>query len=338
MQLRSYIMKEDVTKVLSTLAVLILFSIIMRGGDLRAQCYGSLMLGTDFFEFDHLARICVHFGDPSTLPQDIICSRSMPDGSDRIDVPLFAYNLHEGVELLEFCVESNDSMTAFFPSNCWSITNPSVCTESGGIYRMDLVLEACGPVCGPALLGNLEIFRKTGADPVWVDLVPNIESGRMLVVDLYGDQHYLFSPQHGSYIGGDYLYTCQEPICEEPNRPVRDFSAVDAPGCSMKLAWIAGGGNHTMIRFRTDRFPAGLDDGELLVLLDSSPGEEQYYFHTEVPEGTTLFYKAFSMTLDAGGRIARSSFVECSSVDTITASCEISVEDASWGSIKRKFE
>ena len=85
----------------------------------------------------------------------------------------------------------------------------------------------------------------------------------------------------------------------------------------MKLTWIAGSGNRTMIRYRTDRYPTGTEDGHLAVEVPSTPGESQYFFHTGIPSAATLYYKAFSLTRDAGDLITRSSFVECASVDTV---------------------
>jgi hypothetical protein len=69
----------------------------------------------------------------------------------------------------------------------------------------------------------------------------------------------------------------------------------------------------------------------------SSPGESQYYFHTGIPTEATLYYKAFSLTRDAGDTITRGSFVECASVDTVQVKCEIGVESTSWGAIKSLY-
>jgi hypothetical protein len=106
----------------------------------------------------------------------------------------------------------------------------------------------------------------------------------------------------------------------------------------VKLTWVAGSGNRTMIRYRTDRYPTGTEDGLLAIEVPSSPGESQYYFQTGIPNAATLYYKAFSLTRDAGNLITRSSFVECASVDTVQVRCEIGVESTSWGSIKSLFK
>jgi len=304
---------------------------------LQAQCYGSLALSSSFTEFDYLVRLAVHFGDASSIPTDIMCSRSMLSSELVIDVPLWAYNLHEGAGYLEFSVVSNESIAVFIPDNCWSVVASCRC-KCGNDYRLDLALQACESSCGPVRIGYAQVVRVRGSNPVWIDLRPNSQTGKMIAIDGYGKSHNVFSPQHGGFLGQNYLYTCQEPICEEPNTSVADLVAEQGQGCSVKLAWVAGSGNRTMIRYRIDRYPTGTEDGLLAVEVPSVPRESQYYFHTGIPSVATLYYKAFSLTRDAGGLITRSSFVECASVDTVQVKCEIGVETTSWGSIKSLFK
>jgi len=316
---------------------LVLSLAISMDSSLHAQCYGSLMLSSNYFEFDHLVRLAVHFGDAASVPSDIICSRSMVPSELAIDVPIWAYNLHEGAEYFEFSIVSNESLAVFVPDNCISVIASCRCA-CGSNYRLDVALQACEPICGPARIGWAQIIRVRQSDPVWVDMRSNSQTGRMFAMDTHGKSHNMFSSQHGGYIGQKYLYSCQEPICEEPNTPVTDLSADPGPGCSVKLMWTAGSGNRTMIRFRTDRYPTGISDGELAVEVPSAPGESQYFFHTEIPSPATLFYKTFSLTRDAGGLITRDSFVECASVDTVRVKCEIAARESSWGAIKNLFK
>jgi hypothetical protein len=202
---------------------------------------------------------------------------------------------------------------------------------------MDLALQACESSCGPVRIGYAQVVRAGASDPVWIDLRPNSQTGTMIALDDYGRSHNVFSPQHGGFIGQNYLYACQMPICEEPNTGVTDLDAEQGQGCSVELTWVAGSGNRTMIRYRTDRYPTGTGDGILAIEMPSVPGESQYYFQTGIPSAATLYYKAFSLTRDAGDLIIRSSFVECASVDPARVKCEIGVETTSWGSIKSLF-
>ena len=327
---------ERKTKACIAPLIVLLIIMVSPASDICAQCYGPMMLSPNFFEFDYLVRLAVHFGDEYSLPDHVICSREMTEADSRISFPIWAYNLHEGVERLEFAVQSNDSIAGFSPENCFWIKSSSVDKDNGSFY-MELILEACQPVCGPALVGYVEVIPAEGSDPVWLDIVSYGETRQMLATDLYGETHYLFSPQHGGYVGSGYLYACQPPLCEEPNSAVLDLEAELTFGCSVKLTWIAGGGNTTVIVYREDRYPTGYNDGEIVVEMPSVPGEPQFYYHTEAPNYTVLYYKAFSLTKSAGGEVINSSFVECSSSDEIYTDCLISVESTTWGGIKKKF-
>lgn len=304
---------------------------------LHAQCYGSLALSPDFFGYDYLVRICVHFGDISTIPYDIACETTMPSSGRPVEFPIYAYNLHDGIDYLEFSIESNDSLSLFVPSGDFQVVS-AVPEREGNLYRLNLLLETVWPVCGPVFVGTAEVESVSGVDPIWVDLVPNRETGEMSARDRHGKQHYLFSPKHGGYAGTDYLYSCQEPICPEPNISVEDFYAILGTGCSIKVGWISGAGNKTMVRYSLDQYPEGYSDGILLCELTSAPGEELFYYHNGIPQGQLVYYTAFSLTRDSGGNIFLDSFVECSAMDTVRASCVIAVEESSWGEIKSLYK
>ena len=117
-----------------------------------------------------------------------------------------------------------------------------------------------------------------------------------------------------------------------------DFTAERGYGLSVKLGWTAGTGNTTVVRYRTDRYPTGWEDGTHVVTMPSSPGERQQFFHTDAPNGYILYYAAFSLTMDGAGMVETNGFVECESMDTTFVDGLISVEDATWGSIKMKLE
>ena len=305
-------------------------------GSPRAQCYQSLMFAASPAELDRIVRLAVHFGDASSLPNDVICGRGMLPGETTLAVPIYAYNLHEGIAYLEFSIVSNESLSVFVPDNCFVILASNT-YHVDGVYRNDLAIQSCGPTCGPALLGTATVERIGASDPVWIDLRPNGQTGNMFAIDTYGQECAAFSPRHGGFIGQRYLYACQEPLCEEPNAPVTAFAAEKASGCSILLTWKAGSGNRTMIRFRTDRYPTDDEDGMLAFEIPSVPGEREYFLHHNVPQPATIYYKAFSLTRDASGTVTRSSFVECSSVAMIWMQCEIGTDAATWGAIKGLF-
>jgi hypothetical protein len=317
---------------------LILFVLSVCGaGAVRAQCSGTLALSSTLLDVNYLVRLAVHFGDAASIPSDIVCSRSLLPGESVIDVPLWAYNLHEGAIYLEFSVASNESISVFTPDNSWNVVGISRYV-SGSEYRLDLALQAMQSVSGPVRIGYAQIVRVHGSDPVWIDLRPNSQTGKMIEMDNRGNLHDIFSPQHGGFLGQSYLYTCQEPICEEPNAPVSGFTAEKGLGCAVELSWVAGSGNRTMVRYRTDRYPRGTEDGVLAIEIPSIPGEIQCCLQIGVSAAPILYYTAFSLTRDAGELITRGSFVECASVDTAAVTCEIGVESTSWGAIKSLFK
>ncbi len=323
-------------KVRAAALILIAVSVCFAGAA-RAQCSGTIALSSSLLDVDYLVRLTVHFGDAASIPSDIICSRSLLPGESVIDVPLWAYNLHEGGIYLEFSVASNESIGVFTPDNFWNVVGISRST-SGSEYRLDLALQAMQSVSGPVRIGYAQIVRVRGSDPVWIDARPNGQTGKMIAMDTRGNWHDVFSPHHGGFLGQSYLYACQEPICAEPNAPVTAFTAEKGQGCAVDLSWIAGSGNRTMVRYRTDRYPRGTDDGALAIEMPSVPGETQCCLQIGVSAAPVLYLTAFSLTRDAGELITRNSFVECASIDTVSVTCEIGVESTSWGAIKSLFK
>jgi len=135
------------------------------GAPLHAQCYGSLALSPDFFGYDYLVRICVHFGDISTIPYDIACGTTGPSGGRPVEFPIYAYNLHDGIDYLEFSIESNDSLALFVPAGDFQVVSAATERE-GSLYRMNLQLETTWPVCGPVFVGTAEVESVSGVDPI----------------------------------------------------------------------------------------------------------------------------------------------------------------------------
>ena len=205
-------------------------------------------------------------------------------------------------------------------------------------YICNLELEACQPLCGPGLAGHVLVKPAEGSELTWINLVPNKHTDRMYATDWAYNEHYMFSPQHGGYIGSSYLYTCQRPICEEPNLPVVELEATAGYGLAVKLTWIAGEGNTTLIRARTDRYPAGYSDGRLVVEMPGSPGQHQYFYDAAASQGVCIHYKAFSLTKDLSGEIVDNSFVECAATDTTFTHGLIATEESSWGTIKKMMK
>lgn len=323
-------------KTVFLISIFIIFSIIYTAPS-YAQCYGSLNLPADYFKYDYLVRLCVHFGDLSDLPGDVICSRTLQEGESLVEVPVYFFNARDGIIGVRFAVESFDSIASFSPQNGFSIIQSSKERDQAGYYRMNIKAEKGDPLCGPALIGYAYIVRSEGSDPVWVNIEENSTYGGIYATDRYGNVHYAFSPRHGGYVGSDFLYTCQEPICEEPNLPVLDLVAEPGYANSVKLTWIAGGGDHTIIRYSTDHFPEGYADGLSLVNIESSPGEIKQVSHVDPPSDIVIYYTAFSVS-SVSGEVIRNSFVDCGATDTTFFSKPIATETTSWGALKSKMK
>lgn len=306
-----------------------------------AIAYGSPMaqcrvVSSAAAEYNYLVRLAVHFGDALTNSCDVVCSRSLLPGETVVNVPIWAYNLHEGMTHVEFSVVSNESLGVFVPDNCFSISSTSFSRTTAG-YRCNLVLDACAAACGPVRLGYAQVVRAHGYDPVWIDLQYNADTGLMMARDASGGSHLAFSPQHGGYMGQTYLYACQPPICEEPNTTAPYFEVVPGGDCRVKVKWTAGGGTSTMVRWSTHRYPTGVEDGHLAFEKPTVPGQSYYAYHVEIPTPAMIYYTAFSLTRDASGAIVRDSFVECTAVDYIFIKCEIATQESSWGAIKSLY-
>jgi hypothetical protein len=305
--------------------------------EVQAQCYGALNVDTEFLKYNYIVRLAIHFGDESDIPGNIQCCRDLMAGESPVQVPVYFYNAHGGIYQLGFSVSSCDSIASFTPSNGFSLSYGTP-EKVSGHYRYTVKLESGFPVCGPALAGYANIIPSGRNDPIWVDLQEVSSINRMYATDQFGREYYAFSPQHGGYIGGHFLYNCQEPICEEPNPAVTDLEASIGMANSVKLTWTAGGGDQTMIRYSLDGFPAGHGDGEHVVTVDSAPGQEQYFYHTGPPLGVVIYYTAFSLTMDGTQEVIRNSFVECAATDTTLADVQIDAEITSWGALKSRMK
>ena len=321
-------------KPLLLLSVLILtVVIIIPSGGAYAQCFGSLMLSSDFFEHDYIVRLAVHFGTAEDIPSDIICSRGRIPGEEIIEVPIWFYNVHEGVTYLEFAIESNDTIIGFTPDGF--VIDSESTFSSDGIVQYNLELSADNCLCGPGLVGYALIAPANGSDVTWINLVPNRQAATMYSFDCQYNRREVFSPQHGGYVGTDYLYTCQRPICEEPNPAVVGLDATAGYGVAVKLSWTAGAGNMTIIRAGLDGYPTGYGDGRLVVEMPSAYGENQFFYDTAAEQGEIIYYKAFSLTMDLSSQVIDDSFVECAAIDTTFTHGIIATEETSWGAIKR---
>ncbi|HEV7238228.1 MAG TPA: PQQ-binding-like beta-propeller repeat protein [Thermoanaerobaculia bacterium] len=83
--------------------------------------------------------------------------------------------------------------------------------------------------------------------------------------------------------------------CSTPPNPVQALSVTSTNG-SNQIEWLnpsVGSYGATMIRFRTDTFPASTVDGTLATTRTGAAGERDSWTHSGLTNGTTYYYAAF---------------------------------------------
>lgn len=82
--------------------------------------------------------------------------------------------------------------------------------------------------------------------------------------------------------------------CAGPPNPVQALSALSTNG-SNQLEWLNPAGSYgaTMIRYRTDAFPASPADGTLGTTRTGAAGQRDSWTHSGLTNGTTYYYAAF---------------------------------------------
>ncbi|MFQ5598288.1 MAG: fibronectin type III domain-containing protein, partial [Nitrospiria bacterium] len=119
-------------------------------------------------------------------------------------------------------------------------------------------------------------------------------------------------------VSGDHSFVTSLVSDTTPPADIANFTAT--PGFrKIDLSWI----NPTdadfvgvRIRVRTDRFPTGIDDGELVGDVSGSPGNEMHLTHLNLSNGVTYFYLAASY--DSSGNFQNTAFVSATPIGTAT--------------------
>jgi hypothetical protein len=296
-----------------------------------AVCEGPpARAGADGFGPDYLPRL--ELSDPSGPGGQ--CALALPD---RVPGPvvfaLRASNLLDGATGARLRLIASEPITGF--ASAPGLSAMTVPGDVGtGVWTLD-VLVSGAPFCGPASLGELTLAVRSGCRGLWADLTGFGGDGPPIVVLRMGETPAL-CPNHGAYAGPRDLYHCQLPLCPEPNEPVRDFTPLASEGRVPQLGWTAGGGNVTVIRYRSDGFyPISLTDGELLAAMPTIPGQ-RYTCRHENPEVPRCWYSAFAVTVE-GETIVLGSRLECGALTTASFDPSIEVMPATWGALKRFY-
>ena len=282
---------------------------------------------------DYLPRLDFH--DGSQPPE--ACAYALPAPRPaHMFLPLHAHNLRGAMVSARFRIVSTTEILAFAPHPGLTEVGGQTPVRDGTCWYLDIALSTFSPLCGPLCLGEVEVLVHAGGQGFHVDVIGHAgELSPVMTGDSSGEVPAV-SPRHGAYVGAEDLYHCQPPLCLEPNAPVAVFEPLQSGGKVIELGWVAGEGNFTMIRHRTDGVcPISIHNGELLVLMPTLPGQFYSLYHDD-PQVVQYWYTAFSVTM-IGEEILLGGRLECDSFTTATVDESILSRRASWGALKTLY-
>ena len=282
------------------------------------------------FGTDYLPRVDFHGGEPGDA-----CAFPLPASlPGALSIPLHAYNLQGEATGVRLRLISSVEIQGFTPVPGVSATVAAGPRPDGAFWILDL--ELAGTLCGPLVLGSLDVIVPAGATAAFVDVAGLGGSGAPLVINASRGSLPAVSPRHGAFVGAYDAYHCQPPLCREPNAPAGDFAPLQSGGFVIELGWKAGGGDFTMIRYRADGTPpASIFDGELLMLLPTVPGQRYAIVH-ENPQASQYWYTAFAVTV-TGDEVTLGSRLECDSFTHASVDPSIPVTGSTWGALKNAY-
>lgn len=283
------------------------------------------------FGTDYLPRIDFHSGEGGAD----LCAVPLPGTlPGALALPLYAYNLQGEASGARLRLLASAEITGFQPAPGVAGSRMEGPLQDGGFWFVDL--ELTGALCGPALLGQLELLVPAGATTLFADVAGFGGSGSPTVTNVFSGELPAVSPRHGVYAGATDLYHCQPPLCREPHAPVRGLTALQSGGFVIELGWTAGGGEFTMIRYRADGVsPMSVFEGGLLAVIPTIPGQSYAVIHTN-PLASRYWYTAFAVSL-SGDVVTLGSRLECGSFTSASVDPSIPVTDATWGAVKNTY-
>ncbi len=299
-----------------------------------AVCDGLSARSANVLDFgtDYLPRVDFCQAEPGQANCALPLPASLPGV---IEFPLYADNLQGAILGARFRLLSSQQITGFTPAAGLSVIGGAEPAVSAGVWHLDVQLGGAS-LCGPAVLGRLTVGVPAGCTGLWVDLAGHLGEPAPIVVSIVKGEVPAVSPRHGAYAGQYDPYHCQTPLCREPNSPVAGFAPLQSGGFTIELGWTAGGGDFTMIRYRTDGVsPTSIFDGQLLTLMPTIAGQSYSFFH-ENPDVTQYWYTAFAVTM-SGDTVATGSRLECDSFTTATVDPSVRTEPVTWGAVKNLY-
>ena len=300
--------------------------LIVPAANAQAQC----ILVQERQTPQYTPHISVHFGDPDDLPSRVRCATVIEKRSGYWCVPIYAWNLWDDAQNVEFAVRTPIAPTGFDRGPQISGVQMHFATDETGTTT-SFQLSSTEPLCGPTLLGCLRLSAEELPQEFSIGLEEHSLTQRKAIQGLSGNWR-TFSVHGEGTVGS--ASSCGADACVI-NRPVANLTMRngDTPG-RVELSWISGTGSFTLLRYRTDgQFPADPWDGELMAFLPSSIED----FDTRIEFSGDIHVTAWSVTRGGNGRLLESSNIECRSVISLTVHQPIAVEQAQWHQVKRLY-
>lgn len=283
------------------------------------------------FGTDYLPRIDFHPGEGAADQCAVPLPGTLPG---TLSLPVYAYNLQGEALGARFRLVASAQITDFQVAPGVTRAQMEGPRFDGRLWSVDLDLS--GTLCGPALLGELQLLAPEGATTLFADVAGYGGSGSPTVSNTFKGELPAVSPRHGAYAGATDLYHCQPPLCREPNAPVQDLTALQSGGFVIELGWIAGGGDFTMIRYRSDGVPpTSIFDGGLLTVMPTIQGQSYAVIH-ENPDYSQYWYTAFAVSM-SGDVVTLGSRLECDSFTTASVDPSVPTTEASWSAVKNIY-
>jgi len=281
---------------------------------------------------DYLPRLDFHDG----LEAETACVYDLPDALPaEMNIPLYGFNLQNAITGVRFRLIASVPLVTFTPSEDLTEIGGETVWNDEDYWYLDISLVA-EEICGPLVIGEVTLSVPEGTESYFVDLLGFLAEQSPVFVYNHTIELPVVQPRHGAYAGQVDLYHCQPPLCVQPNTAVSEFQPIQSGGEVIELGWKGGGGDFTMIRYRTDGLhPTSIFDGELLTLMPSYPQQDFAIFHDN-PQFVQYWYSAFSVTM-VGEEVVLGSQLECDSFTTATVDESVGSESTTWGVLKSKY-
>jgi hypothetical protein len=273
----------------------------------------------------------LHFGTPADLPSLVDCATTIDRNLPTLCVPIHAYGLWEGAFGFEFGLRTPTAPVGFDHGADISVLQMKVELDSEGAIT-SLRLGTNGRVCGPALLGCLQLATADLPESFRVTVAGHQETGRCAAGTADGTWRKLAVDHGGARLGPGLL--CPPDPCAV-HHPVRDLRAQHGAHFDfVDIEWTNGSGNYTMLRARTDgRFPADPWDGELLAFLPA--GQTRYTHVASSP--VELHIAAWSVSQGPQGNLFAASSIECGALASFQVQLPVATRPGSWTTVKTLF-